>query len=572
MRLIGRKDAWALSGIGAGFMAANPWLAGDLRALMALGPALAGGAWFANRGAQKWLNRVDTKKREGFILPSDPCCDAEFPEVMPTAKGLRIGYTRDNNLPLDIRDMFMQRHSAIIGQSGVGKTVLGEYLLWQQAARGGGFLFIDAKLDAETRDRLGFMMSTLGREDDFYVINVDNPNNSNTYNPILAGDPDEVADRILNLIPDTSNSAGADHYRQSAKYALGIIIGALKLAKRRYHFSDIVILLQSPAALTELARALPEGTAERRNYLLFIDQYQKRQNNGAINIDMDKLRNLLGGLAGRMGALGQGKVGQVLNSYTPEMDLSDLVKNNKCAYIMLPSMAKPDTAMNIGKMALADLRSAVYNIQALKQELRPDPPFLVFADEMGSYVMQGIARLFEQARSANMCLVPAFQSFANLASVNREFADMIIGNTWNKFFFKFGGGDSPETAAEIMGMTKKFALSMSKSDSEGASASNIRVTPQSNESKSGGLAESYRESEEYRVTPDQLKALGIGESIAISGSRVFHIAVPRIEWPKPMPEYQVLRRRIAMPRDERPLDYEARYREFLSSAPDAGGP
>src|SRR5690606_31813074 len=109
---------------------------------------------------------------------------------------------------------------------------LGEFLLWQQAVRGGGFIFIDAKLDAETRDRLGFMMQILGREDDFYVLNVDNPSNSNTYNPILRGDADEVASRLLNLLPSAENNPGADYYRQSANHALTVITGALKAARR----------------------------------------------------------------------------------------------------------------------------------------------------------------------------------------------------------------------------------------------------------------------------------------------------------------------------------------------------
>jgi hypothetical protein len=184
--------------------------------------------------------------------------------------------------------------------------------------------------------------------------------------------------------------------------------------------------------------------------------------------------------------------------------------------------------------------------------------------------MPGISRLFEQARSANICMVPAFQTFANLQSVSPDFADIIIGNTWNKVFFKFASKDSPEMAAEIIGMTVKYAKSLSLSENQGNSASSTRATPQGNESKGGGVSESWRESEEYRVTPDQLRSMGMGEAVVMSGARMFHIKTPMMLFPEPIPEYKVIRRKTTMPADEMGLDYESRYKEFLMAAEDEG--
>ena len=565
MALIGRKDAWALLGIGAGVAASNPWLAGLPAALALLLLPGAGGAWLASKKTRQWLDLTDTGTRENFILPSDQT----FGSFMEAGNGLRFGYTRDHNKPVDIEDTHLMRHTAIVGQSGVGKTTLGEYLLWQQAVRGGGFIFIDAKLDAETRDRLGLMMDTVGRADDFYVLNVDKPENSNTYNPILRGDADEVASRLLNLLPSAENNPGADFYRQSANHALTVITGALKAAKRRYHFSDLAILLQSARAISELERMVPPGTPERMGLQVFLDQFRKPSKQG-IQIDIARVKEVLGGMSGRIATFAQGKFGKVFNTYTPEIDLTDIVLNNKCCYVMLPTMGKDTAALNLGKMILSDLRTAVYNVQALKKHLRPNPPFLVFADEMGSYVMPGIARLFEQARSANICMLPAFQSFANLSVVSPDFSDIIVQNTWNKVFFKFASKDSPEEAAEIIGKTTKYAYSLSKSENEGASASSVRATPQGNESKGGGFSESYRQSEEFRVTPDQLKSIGMGEAFILSGSRVFHLKTPMINWPDPVPEYKVLRRKTVLPSDEQQLDFESRYREFLLAAQEEG--
>lgn len=565
MALIGRKDAWALSALGSGLIAAHPWLAGDPIALLGLLPPAAGGAWLGWKRAREWLDRTDTRSREGFVLPSDEL----FPECLADGTGLRLGYTTDRQLPLEIADEALQRHMAIIGQSGVGKTVLGEFLLWQQTARGGGFIFIDAKLDVETRDRLGYMMDSLGRGDDFYVLNVDAPQNSNTYSPILRGDADEVASRLLNLLPTSENSPGADFYRQSANHALTVITGALKAAQRRYHFSDLAILLQSARALAELERIVPPGSPERMNLQVFLDQFRKRGKEG-VQIDTNRLKEVLGGMSGRIATFAQGKFGRVFNTYTPEIDLTDIITNNRCLYVMLPTMGKEQAALNLGKMVLSDLRSAVYNVQALQRHLRPNPPFMLFADEMGSYVMPGIARLFEQARSAGMILMPAFQSFANLSVVSPDFADMILQNTWTKCFFKFASQDSPEHAAEIIGKARKLSYSLSRSQNAGESADNLRATPKGNDSRTDGFTESFREDADYRVTTDQLKSLPMGECFVMSGARLFHIKTPMLRWPAPIPSHAVLRRTVKLPATEFALNFEERYREFLLSAEEEG--
>ncbi len=560
--LIGKKDAWALMSMGAGAAAAHPYFAGNPAMLpLALAPA-AGAGWFAYQKAQAMLDRTNTASRENFVIPSD-----ETGGLFMGHEGLRFGYTRDNGLPVDVANPFLARHSAIIGQSGVGKTTLGTYLLWQQMIRGGGWIFIDAKLDVETRDQLAMMAALTGQSENFYVLNVDEPHNSHSYNPILRGDPDEVASRLLNLLPSAENNPGADYYRNSANHALTVLVGALKAAGYRYHFSDLAIMLQSGQAMAQLERMVPAG-AERMALQVFLDNFRKKSKAG-VEIDVERIKTVLGGMTGRLAQFAQGKFGKVFNTYTPEIDLTDIVLGNKFLYVMLPTMGKDTAALNLGKMILSDLRTAVYNVQGTKPSLRPNPPFLVFADEMGSYVMPGIARLFEQARSANICMMPAFQSFANLSVVSPDFADIIIQNTWNKIFFKFASKESPELAAEIIGKTTRFAYSMSKGEGESTSAQALRATPQSNAGASGNLSESWRETEEFRVTPDQLKALGMGEAVVMSGSRIYHLNTPMLKFPKPLPAFKAVRHPTALPPGEKTLDFELRYKEFLMTGEDS---
>lgn len=564
--LVGREDFWPIvAPVTAGVIASHPYFSG--------GPFIGSLAAMSAIGSFKYMegevsrrtSKVDESKTEGFILRSDDT----FGEHIGMG-GLRLGFTKDQDKPLDILNNNLMRHLAIIGQSGVGKTVLGMNLLWQQTARGGGWLFIDAKLDKDTRDQLGYMARAFGREDEFYVMNVDDPDNSNSYNPLLNGDPDEISSRLLNLLPSSDNNPGSDFYKQSANYALTVLVGALQAADKRYTFMDLAIMLQSAAAIGRIESLVPLNDQAYMVLQVFLDTFKKKTKEG-VAVDVDRLKQILGGMSGRIAQFAQGKFGQVFNTTAPEIDLTDIVQNNKMCYVMLPTMGKDTAALSLGKMVLSDLRTAVAKMQGLTESERPNPPFICFADEMGSYVMPGISRVFEQARSAGVMMVPAFQTFANLASVSPEFEEMIIGNTWTKCFFKLGSTDSATKAAEIIGHEQKFMYSVSASHSESASQQALRVTPESSQSESGGVGESWRASEEYRVSPDKLSRLGIGECVVTSGSRTFHVSTQALQFPDKVEEFRRNRYPVSMPAGISTLNLEGQYDQFLIGLRDMGG-
>lgn len=505
------------------------------------------------------LVRKDTQSTEDFCLPSD---EAELPCM--GEEGLRIGYTKDYFKPLDIKNNLLSRHSAIVGQSGVGKTTLIEYLLWQQTVRGGGWLFIDAKIDRETRDHLAYIAKLNNRSSELYVLDISAPDESNTMNPLLTGDPDEVASRLMNLIPSSENNPGSDFYRQSANHALTVVIAALQKSKKLYHFGDLSILMQSARALEELERITPPS-AERRGLSVFLDQFRVQKKEG-VEIDVARLKTVLGGMAGRIALFAQGKFGEVFNVYAPEIVLEEIILQNKMLYVSLPTMGKDTAALNLGKMIISDLRSAVAKIQDLPKQMRPEYPFLAVLDEMGAYVMEGVARLFEQARSAGVALVPAFQSFSQLSKVSPEFADIVIQNTWQKFIFKFGTADGAETAASLFGKHIKHQKSINLTGSESSSSQVLRTQPDGSQGDAGGVSLSYREEEDFRFPPEKVMTLGMGEIFALSGSRAYHLRTPMLEFPKKIPSCEIAKHQVFLPEDKEPLNFEKRLNEFLMSS------
>lgn len=554
--IAGNRDALSLSILALSVGTITPWAAPFVAPPLAAGIAALGAAgFFWERNKHKTL-KVDEVSKQKFIIASDP-----VPNESLGNKGVRFGITTDERKAVDINNTDLAGHTAIIGQSGVGKTTLIEYMIWQQTVRGAGWLFIDAKIDRKTRDNIAYMAKVTGREDELYVLDISDPENSNTMNPILEGDPDEVSSRLMNLVPSTESNAGSDHYKQTAGYGLTVIIGALQASKRTYHFGDLSIIMLSGHALEELERLTPEGEA-KRNLKVFLNQYRRRNKDGVM-IDVEKLKKELGGMAGRISSFAQGKFGKVFNVYNPDIVLEDILRQNKMLYVSLPTMAKDIAALNLAKMILSDLRSAVARLQELDESERPEIPFMAIMDEMGSYAIEGLARLFEQARSAKIALVPAFQSFSQLNQVSDNFADLIIQNTWNKVFFKFGSVDSTETAVELLGSKKRFQKSISLSANQGANVQTLRTTPESGLNDGGGHGVSWREVEETRVQPDQLRSLERGEAFCINGANFYHIKTPMIKYPKNTGRYRLMKPSVKPREGYEPLDYKNRIDEFV---------
>src|SRR6185437_12413515 len=134
----GTADAIALLFADAAAFLTLPSLYGtSLHGLLLAGAAtLGGGLWFG------W--RVGSKLRlthgGEFDINSHDAPAAE-------AGGMRIGFVAHSMQELTIPPSAWMRHAMVVGQSGVGKTVVGAWLMFQQICGGGGLLWVDGKLD-----------------------------------------------------------------------------------------------------------------------------------------------------------------------------------------------------------------------------------------------------------------------------------------------------------------------------------------------------------------------------------------------------------------------------------------
>ncbi|WP_258570039.1 type IV secretory system conjugative DNA transfer family protein [Burkholderia sp. MBR-1] len=533
VRLGGARDAAALTGMGLAVLASSktvpalvPWVPAPitdwiLPALL----AFSGATVLSGRFLESWSSY--------FLLKSSINVPSDDSPAKSLKEGLLFGYSTDKGEPIVIPNSELFRHVWIGGMSGVGKTVAGSYLMLQQIQRGGGVIFVDGKLDKENILSLYRFACWAGRGHEFDIINPGDPTLSNTYNPLADGDADEKASRVLSLVPVNPN---ADFYRSEALDALKTLFSALDKAGKLYTFRDLVILLNNGAALDDLVAELEKkGRSEELDTLrLWLNKYRRAANPmdplGG-QIDINRLRQTLGGIAGKLSLFAADKFGQVMNSYAPDVRLYESIRKGRITYVALPTMAKGETSNAFGKMFVADIKTACAWLQ-LAPEDRPTIPFLVFLDEARSYLEEHWGTLFEQARSAGLFLMPAMQTLPT-RSEEKDMMERVSGNATTKMIFRVGSQNTAEECAELIGYTKKVLKSMSTSDSKSKSAEWLKATPGFNSGDSASESYGERQTEDYIVTPDQLKKLDKGECVVLyEGKKVFNIRVPMVNLDK----------------------------------------
>ena len=72
---------------------------------------------------------------------------------------------------------------------------------------GGGAIIVDGKGDKDIYTDVYNTCVHCNREDDFYVMNFNVPRESNTMNPLLSGDTDEIIDVIGNMLETGGDNA-----------------------------------------------------------------------------------------------------------------------------------------------------------------------------------------------------------------------------------------------------------------------------------------------------------------------------------------------------------------------------
>ncbi|WP_157645602.1 type IV secretory system conjugative DNA transfer family protein [Burkholderia ubonensis] len=353
---------------------------------------------------------------------------------------LMLGRNMANGHEISLDDSTQRSHIFISGRSGAGVSILLEQLLTQQTTQGRGWVYMDPAGDTELLNRLAATARHEGRDDEFYVLDLDKPENGNTYDILRSGTPEERAVRALHALPYYENNPGADQYASQAFDFLVPLLGAIDATGKSVGLRDLGVLLMqldNASAQRELLDAIPTGHPARAAFLAAIDPFR-----GGDEAEGQRLKNVLGGLAGRLYALAAGFYADVLCNPRPEIVLSDILAHNKMLYIRLPLMGKDITMRSLARMLLHDVITSMQARAHTPKRLRT--PFLCVMNAFPVYGFPGGFRhpmtnsAYSQARGMKVSMVPVNQgdAWGRLREFHEDGADALMGNTFTKVYFR----------------------------------------------------------------------------------------------------------------------------------------
>lgn len=415
--------------------------------------------------------------------------------------GLLAGYCMESGKEVRLPFDALPQHIAICGATGSGTSILSQSLLKQQISNGGGLLLIDSRSIDKDLKSIYQNACLAGRKNDFLLLNPTDPKNSNTYNPIMFGDAEEVSFRIMRLVSDTAVGVETDFFRLSAKQALEVFISAFQVIGKPYHLTDLESVLLDKEALLELKNILINNHQEAKETSAFLSLLSRYTTDNGF--DMEKFKETLGGLAGRLHDISAGPLGDVLNTYNPEINFEQCILQNKIVYVKLPIFNSSKQAVALAKLIVDDFRSAIARCQKLSVEELPNPPFMFDPNECSAYIDESWSRLFEQARTSRIFVTPTFQTIKSLQPMgNEKISEIVLGNTKFKFFFKHLSLESATQSAEVVGTYIKTNVA------KGSVGKNVE--------------------KEYIVEPKQFFDIPVGECLLlVDGSELYKLRLPK---------------------------------------------
>jgi len=423
------------------------------------------------------------------------------------ASGVFLGED-EYGLPIHLSDKELTTHGIIFGATGAGKTTTIFNIMKQHIIRGGGFIFIDGKSENPTWANVYDMCLEQNREDEIFLLSfrASEEASSNSWNFLMSGASSQIGEMLSELaLPSDAgqNQIFVDRGKQLLYAMLSIATYFRDVEKQIITFQDLINMLK-PDCLLAILKPTKEDAEDGDNTKTYAKYWipEDYTENGMSTRAKDMLRNFAEGI----GVSPDGDVpeqqmklfkdqhafaamqfgptfndlantyGKVFNTPISDIDISDIIANNRILYVLLPSLEKSAQSLQgLGKMVLSAVKQACASTLGNKTEgyrnsqmakearkKRARPPFLVIADEYGSYAIKGFSDVLAQARSLGVGVIISIQEKASLEKAGKEEALRILGNTVWKMFLKV---EDPETAKYGIERAGKIKMAVQNSQS-----------------------------------------------------------------------------------------------------------
>ncbi|MDR1285360.1 MAG: TraM recognition domain-containing protein [Campylobacteraceae bacterium] len=330
----------------------------------------------------------------------------------------------------------IKRHGLIMATVGAGKTVLMKGLVEQQAILGGGGLVIDGKGTAEFAKEIFGLFASIGREDDFIHINFLDMNNTHTLNPLLAGNALALYEILISLLIGEENE-WKEKQKEFMKSILKLLVWKRDNEGLRLDFGVLAVYLTLDRLVREALnyRHLAYKFTVIEDFVQFVsgsigfdyndfikgsgDEFEKEVKENGRNTKLQGVYDASMSAQAWRGVITNLKsdYGRVFNTQYPTISMWEAVQRNKFIFVTLPTMASDTTPKELGRLILGLIKGVA--AEKAEKAVEPEIPFLVLADEIGSYIIEGFGRLMSKSRALGISVWPIFQSPAQIDQVGK---------------------------------------------------------------------------------------------------------------------------------------------------------
>jgi type IV secretory pathway TraG/TraD family ATPase VirD4 len=442
-----------------------------------------------------------------------------------------------------------RRHYSFLATTGSGKTYGLRFHMMMSLIQTAGFITIDGKGDIALPLDAISLIRRFGREDDVRILNFKQGNKNvysetgiprtNTFNPLSTGSTTYIAEVLKALISsDAEGAKGGDVFKQRAEAMCATLAGLATYRRDHFSFKIRPGSIGDMLELRELCRIYVDDDIPQR-FKVDLELYFKT----LPDFELSKIKAFANGEEFKGKQLEQHgyvsmqlqpalqilstQYGFIFDTDNPEIDMKDVVTNNRILLVLLPAMEQSTaTLQNTGKIILAALKGMIAgelgdkyqgNIRDLldKRACEDPAPFKVFMDECGYYAaIPGIEILPAQGRGLGFSFYFIGQTYADYEKGGKGTADIIWDNTVNKTIGTAAGTTTYDKVNEFLGDEEVLVR-----DRMDINAGNFATTRSNTDSISIAKRKrleikdlaSLREGQFFQVTKEKLTAIQVGD-------------------------------------------------------------
>jgi hypothetical protein len=299
-------------------------------------------------------------------------------------------FPQPNSVDHSFCEALLSLQSLIHSDSTQARAIFTNALVKQQSSRG-GFVYLNCGND----DVLPWLTTSICQSKaaaKLQVADFSAPGDSGTINPLEGMSARAVADTVLRLLPAAApDNPGALFYRQNGQRLVQVVADAMLTLKLPVSIRALAQALTQQSTLLELERRLPVDAEARKALALLLDSVRSPTSSA-----IEQLKNIAGGLAGRLAQLSQGNVGQILSEES-SISVRDSLMNGGGVYFRVGS-----ATASAGRV-LANLVLAHLEVVLAQTRSNEHVPFTIFVSGAAAVTLWS-GRLAALAKSANVGL------------------------------------------------------------------------------------------------------------------------------------------------------------------------